>query len=186
MPVIPYVKQGAPFVDTAGASGTFNAAKANAMDAGIFEAMQQPAVRVFHNTTQSLTTATLTALAFNSERFDQAGGSASTMHDTVTNNTRLTALYAGIYQVSGTIEFAANSTGDRAIAIRVGPTGPTIIAYHQMTAAASGNSRMSISTIYNLAVNDYFELMAFQTSGAGLNVTSTANYSPEFGMVRVA
>src|SRR5689334_6638767 len=100
MPTIPYVKQGAPFADTAGAAGTVNAAKLNAIDTGIYEGMLQPAVRVTHNTTQSITNNTATVLAFNTERFDQAGGASAAMHDTVTNNSRLTALYAGIYLIN--------------------------------------------------------------------------------------
>ena len=183
MPVIPYVKQGAPFVDTAGASGTFNAAKANAMDAGIFEAMQQPAVRVTHNATQSITSGVATALAFNTERFDQAGGSASTMHDTVTNNSRLTAIYAGVYQISGTIQYAASPQITN-LSIRV--NGTTTIARHGYVAGTALDVRYQhISTLYALAVNDYVELIAAQTSGGAVNVSSVGNESPEFMMVRV-
>ena len=41
---------------------------------------------------------------------------------------------------------------------------------------------MSISTEYSLAVNDYVELVVYQSSGGALDVNAAANYSPEFGM----
>ncbi|HXI66372.1 MAG TPA: hypothetical protein VNH41_00405 [Steroidobacteraceae bacterium] len=183
MPVIPYVKQGAPFADTAGASGTVNAAKLNAIDNGIFEAMQQPAVRVTHSTTQSITSAVITALAFNTERFDQAGGSASTMHDTVTNNSRLTAVYAGVYQISGAVEFAANAVGERLIQVR--HQGATVIARQEFLNTGSAQA-LAISTLYPLAMNEYVELMVYQNSGSAVVINASGNYSPEFMMVRVA
>ena len=185
MPVIPYVKQGAPFADTTASSGTFNAAKANAMDAGIFEAMQQAAVRVFHNTTQSINSGVETAVAFNSERFDQAGGAASTQHDTSTNNSRLTALYAGIYQITGHLFWASNGTGVRYCYIRLNGTTPISIRV-EASAAVDPLGATQTSTLYSLAVNDYVELMASQNSGGALNTANNNNNSPEFMMVRVA
>src|SRR5919108_3473294 len=96
----PYVKQ--TWVD--GVS-TCSAARNTYQEEGISAAHLQPSVRVFHNATQSITTATETALAFNSERWDTAFGSASTQHDTATNNSRLTAQYAGKYLVVGHVGF---------------------------------------------------------------------------------
>src|SRR6266576_1935140 len=95
--VIPYVAQ----TWTDGVSAA-SAARLTVIEAGVHEAHFQPAVRVFHNAAQSLTTGVATALAFNSERFDQAGNVADTQHDTVTNNSRLTCRYAGVYLISGT------------------------------------------------------------------------------------
>lgn len=44
---------------------------------------------VFHSAAQSIPNNTETTAAFNSERYDKAGGAASTMHNTVTNKPRL-------------------------------------------------------------------------------------------------
>ncbi|GAI45580.1 unnamed protein product, partial [marine sediment metagenome] len=41
------------------------------------------------------------------------------------------------------------------------------------------------STIYDLSVGDYVELLAFQTSGDVLDVSYAGNYSPEFMMHRI-
>jgi len=163
------------------AGGTpIDAAHLNNNDAGVFNAFYMPAVRVTHNAAQSITNATETTLAFNTERFDQAGNAADTMHDTVTNNSRLTCRYAGVYQITAQLEWAA-APGAPYIRIRL--NGTTIIA---MTGAgATADLRyMTISTLYALAVNDYVEVRVFQNSGGAINVT-TANHTPEFMMVRV-
>ena len=176
--VIPYVKQ--TWTDGSGGGTPVSAARLGVLEEGILDVAQGPAVRVFHNASQSITNSTLTALAFNSERFDQAGGVASTMHDTVTNNSRLTAVYAGVYMIGGTIRWSASPVNVE-LHIRIG--GVTTIASHNVVA---DNRYETISTIYSMAVNDYAELMVLQISGGALNITSTANSSPEFWMVRVA
>lgn len=180
--VFPYVRN-PTWADGSGGATPISAAKLNLIDDGILNAHQQPAVRVFHNANQSISTATLTALAFNSERFDQAGGSASTMHDTATNNTRLTCRYAGVYLISGSVEWANGTTGIREISCRIG--GSTYIADATDTPASVNVYRQTITTLYSLAVNDYVELVVQQNSGAGLNVVSSSAWTPEFMMVRV-
>jgi hypothetical protein len=177
MPTIPYVR--ATHVD----GNSFSAAKANVIEAGVNDVSFAPAVRAYHNANQSLTTATATALAFNSERFDQAGGVAATHHDVTTNNSRLTCLYAGIYQISGNIEWPANATGIRILIIRL--NGTTEIARTAQIALSANALQQNLTGLYSLAVNDYLELVAYQNSGAGLNVNAQPNQSPEFMMVRV-
>lgn len=162
---------------------SWTAAKANALENAIRDAQLMYAVRVTHNTTQSITTGTETSVAFNTERFDTFAGSGSTMHDTSTNNTRLTALVAGIYMIGGGFEWAADP-GNTLISIRF--NGTTTIAKTQEAAAGSDTRALTISTLYQLATNDYVELRAFQSTGAGLNIQSSGNYTPEFWMVRVA
>jgi hypothetical protein len=179
MPTIPYVRQ----TWTDGVS-QYTAARGAVQENGIFEVSYAPAVRVYHNAAQSITSATPTALAFNSERFDQAGNAADTMHDNVTNNSRLTCRYAGVYQITGNASFAANATGYRQLEIKLNNT-TTIESSIDMTASGTVASRILCTTLYSLAVNDYVELIAYQTSGGGLNVDVIGNLSPEFMMVRV-
>jgi hypothetical protein len=181
--IIPYVKQ------THTVSGTWTAAKANVVEDGVNDAHFQPAVSVFHNTTQSLTSGTEASLAFNSERFDTAGNVASTQHDNATNNSRLTCRYAGKYQVSAHVEIAANATGIRYIAFRVNGTASQYIGQATLLGSASLAAALNLSSLIDLAVNDYVEVRAFQNSGGALNVTassSTIRYAAEFMMVRVA
>ena len=176
--VIPYVKQ--TWTDGSGGGTPISAARLAVLEEGILDVSQAPAVRVFHNTTQSITSGVATALAFNSERFDQAGGSSSTQHDTVTNNSRLTAVYAGVYAIGANVQWASSPT-TAAIQLRV--NGTTIIAQSQVQ---TDYRYMNVNTLYSFAVNDYVEVLVTQTSGGALNVSSTGNTSPEFWMVRAA
>lgn len=132
-----------------------------------------PACRVYHNATISIPNATLTALTFNSERYD-----TDTMHNTVTANSRITFNTAGLYVVSATGEYAANGTGDRRIHIRLN-TG-NYIAWQVIPAFAGLGSGFACTTVYKFAAGDYVEAFAYQTSGAALNMQQFANYSPEF------
>jgi hypothetical protein len=157
-------------------SGTPDATKYLRGD-GLWAAVS--AARAMHNTSQAITTATLTALALNSERFDN-----DAIHDTATNNSRLTCKTAGKYQISGSIEWASNATGERHCYIRL--NGATSISAIVSPAVATNVTAMSITTIYDLAVNDYVELAVYQTSGGNLNINSVGNSSPEFMMVKVA
>lgn len=176
-----------PYVKLAWVDGTPNqgsAANFNHVEEGILDVSQAPAVRVFHNAAQSITNNTVTALAFNSERFDQAGGVASTQHDTVTNNSRLTCLYAGVYQISGGIQWAAAAGGERQLIIRHS-VGPTSIRVRNDFGSASITQDQVVTALYALAVNEYVELCVFQNSGGALNVNVSGAISPEFEMVRV-
>ncbi len=184
MPVVfPYVKNPA-WADGSGGATPISAAKLNIYEDGIFNAHQQPAVRAFHSAAQSVANATIVALAFNSERFDQAGGAASTMHDLAVNNSRLTCRYAGIYEICATIEWASAIGSASGTELRFRVNGATAIA--RVLAVSSDSRVMSLATHYSLAVNDYVEAVVQQNTGAPVNVNSSANYSPEFSMVRVA
>src|SRR5215210_2153325 len=112
---MPYV----PTTHVDGVAGGFDAADANHLELGVRDAQLSPSVRVYHNATQAITTGTETALAFNTERWDQAFGSSAAHHDTATNNSRLTALYAGIYLVQAHVEWTLEATGNRAAFFRI-------------------------------------------------------------------
>lgn len=138
-----------------------------------------PAARVYHNAAQSVAHNTLVALAFNSERYD-----TDVIHDTATNNSRLVCKTAGLYSVKGCAAFAASATGIRQVNIRL--NGATYLDGLTLPAAGAADATMiTVTTDYFLAANDYVELIAYQTSGGALNVTASANQSPEFMMKRV-
>lgn len=179
MPAIPYVKNPL-WQDGAGGGTSIDAADLNKIENGIFEISYAPAVRVTHNVQQLVASATPTALAFNSERFDQAGNAADTMHDTITNNSRLTCRYAGIYMIAANAVWSGNpATGD----IRIRLNNTTDIASSGIQA---NYLHMHVSTLHSLAVNDFVQVRVTQTSGISLNIASLSNLSPEFMMVRVA
>ncbi len=135
-----------------------------------------PAARVYHSAGQSVANATYTILAFDSERFD-----TDAIHDNVTNNSRLTCKTAGKYLISGNISWDATASGDRELVIVLN-SSPNIAA---VRVNASSYCKQVVTTIYDLAVNDYVELYVMQTSGSPLLVVAAPPYSPEFMMVRV-
>src|SRR6266540_1593217 len=174
---IPYVKQ--TWTDGSGGATPVSAARLGVIEQGVYDSHRMPTARVYHNIAQTLTTAVSLNLAFNTERFD-----TDTIHDTLTNNTRLTCKTAGVYEIGGSAEFAANATGVRSLQILL--NGATAIVEQDITSTGAVVHRMSVSTVYQLAVNDYVELRATQSSGGNLNVNSTGNHSPEFWMARIS
>lgn len=144
------------------------------------ELSQVPRCRLFNSAAISIPTAVATALTFNTEVFDAAA--PNNMHDTATNTSRITVPTggAGWYNITGSLEFAANATGYREIRVRL--NGVTNIAIHNAMAVtvATITHRMSINVQYALNVGDYVELMALQTSGGALNVATNSDFSPSF------
>lgn len=135
--------------------------------------------RVFHSTTQSIADNTVVTLAFNSERWD-----TNVIHDNSTNNSRLTCKTAGVYLISVLMEFAFNATGVRQAGLIVNAT--TTIGLIMVNAVGGVvPTRLAVSTVYPMAVNDYVQATAFQTSGGALNVASGASFTPEFMMIRL-
>jgi uncharacterized protein (DUF885 family) len=180
--VVPYVRA------THSDGQSWSAAKANLLEAGVNDVSYAPCVRVYHNTTQSITSATETSVAFNSERFDQAGNAADTMHDNVTNNSRLTARYAGVYQITAHIDW--NTIPTPSTVLRIRKNGTDYLATLQFVAGTALDARQQIiTTMASLAVNDYVEVRVIQTSGGAVTIVAsdTGNNQDrcEFMMVRV-
>jgi len=130
-----------------------------------------PAFRLYQSTPQTITTATNTALLFDSEDLDTDNG-----HSTVTNTSRYTATVAGWYMVTGTLQIAHNTTGNRIVFIRKNGS-TTINQVGRQTSSATNTLGLQIGTmVYLNGTTDYLELMAFQSSGGNLD-TLTANPS---------
>src|SRR6266498_3435152 len=153
---VPYVKQ--TWTDGSGGGTPVSAARLGVIEQGIYDSHRMPCARVYHNIAQTLTNNVILALAFNSERFD-----TDTIHDTVTNNTRLTCKTAGVYEIGGSAEFAGNATGVRSLQILL--NGATALVEQDITSTGAGVHRMCVSTVYQLAVNDYVEFRPLQPPG---------------------
>lgn len=134
--------------------------------------------RAYHNTTQSIADSTFVAISLNSERWD-----TDTIHDTVTNNSRLTCKTAGLYVIHAHLGYASHATGRRYLIIRL--NGTTEICRESQTAVNGSATTLTVATEYQLAVNDYVEMVAWQNSGGALNTEQVANYSPELAMTRL-
>jgi hypothetical protein len=134
--------------------------------------------RAYNSANLSLNNNTITVLTLDSERWD-----SDTIHDTSSNTSRLTCKTAGKYIVTGNVSFASNATGERVAYINLNGATNAAISKTNAAQTASAPTVLTVTTIMDLAVNDYLELAALQNSGGSLNVLNAANYSPEFSMV---
>jgi len=134
--------------------------------------------RVYNSPAQSIPNATATVLAFNGEKYD-----TDTIHDNVTNNSRLTCKTAGKYLIFLNAAFESNNVGYRWYEARV--NGVTIIAFSIQNAVNGLGSTFPVVTTYGLSVNDYVEALVKQNSGGALDIIPVVEYSPIFGMGRI-
>lgn len=109
-----------------------------------------------------------TAITFGAHDIDEdyLGGA---MHSDSTNPSRATANFAGWYQVSGAVAFAANATGVRGAYIVV--NGTAINGSEALIASAgAANSHITVARtkMVYLNVGDYVELQCYQNSGGAL------------------
>lgn len=163
MPLVPYSDPGAVTAGNPLPAAYLNTGRAN----GAWFS-EPPQCSVYNSSAQSVPDATVTALLCASESLDNNG-----MHSTTSNTSRITAVAAGRYTMTGTASFAANSTGMRRITFRINGT----TQYDLVQVAASSvlsNVILSGSRTFTFAVNDYVELIVYQSSGGALNVTALA------------
>lgn len=137
--------------------------------------------RVFNTLPLTLNSGITAVLTFNTERYD-----TDAIHSVVANTSRLTCKTAGKYVIAGTVRITHNVAGFRALMIhwQSGATSK-IIATCRLDPVATGTWANTISTIYDLAINDYVDFWVYQDSGAGLTADAATNYSPEFMMQRI-
>jgi len=143
-----------------------------------FQSTWHVGARVYDAGNQTISNTTDTAVAFDSERWD-----TDTIHDTSTNNSKLTCNTAGKYLISGNIQWDGNSTGTRIVFIKL--NGATVIAKSSTNITDASNFQMQCTTIYDLAVTNYVELFVRQSSGDDLAIELNANFTNEFMMQRI-
>lgn len=141
----------------------------------------KPMTRCRNTTNLTIPNGSVTALTYNSERFDNAN-----LHSTSTNTSRITisTANAGKYILGAHVEWVGNPAGDyRSFFLRF--SGATVIAAHLHTPSpVFGIANQSVVTMYSLS-NDYFESCVQQDSGGNLDVAASGNYSPEFWAIWV-
>lgn len=134
--------------------------------------------RAFNSANISIPNNTNTALTFDSERFD-----TDTIHSTSSNTDRLTATTAGKYVISCTATWAANTTGQRRMYLELNNTTTIAnVADKDVVGAGATADADELTTIYDLAATDYVRCFVHQNSGGALNISTLAQYSPEFMM----
>jgi len=120
---------------------------------------------VYNTSNQSINSSTLTAITFNSESFD-----TDTFHSTSTNTSRFTipSGKGGKYLVSATLNFGSNATGVRYISLY--KNGAAVIYGNSIPGSSAGGTAPVMSYVIDLAVNDYIELYAYQSTGGAFDV----------------
>ncbi len=125
-----------------------------------------PSVRAFKAADQTgIADTTDTAVVLDSEDFD-----TDTMHDTATNNTRLTFTTAGKYMVGAAARWDGNITGGRIIGIR--DAGSTFRVRDGGVALGGDFLRQSVSQLDSYAATDYVEAVLRQNSGGTRSIVA--------------
>jgi hypothetical protein len=146
---------------------------------GSFAALPDIGARVNNSTDITLSHNSITALTFDTEDWD-----TDTMHSTTTNTSRLTATKAGKYLVVGMVWFNTNGTGIRNIYIY--KNGSVVAQTGENTCSSANSTILNIVNFVDLAVNDYIELEAYQSSGGDLAVRALSGRTPVFVAQRIA
>ena len=134
-----------------------------------------PACRVYGSIGVTVPTATDTAIAFNTERYD-----VGSIHSTVTNTSRLTAPIAGVYHVEGNIRITSAAAATVLLSIRL--NGTTVIAQTAWKTATGIDNGMIVSCDYALAASDYVEIVVRHNEGSDLSTGGNANWADEASM----
>ena len=128
-----------------------------------------PAFSAYMGTSQTITTATLTKLQFNTENFD-----TNNNYDNVTNY-RFTPTVAGYYSICGRMDFNGSTSATRAW-VSINKNGSEYKRGVDMNTNGSGVSVSNI--IYLNGSTDYVELYGWisattAVAGGGSNLTSS-------------
>lgn len=151
-----------------------SASWADAVNAGLQYLANPPACHVYNTGTPSISNTTNTVLAMNAERYD-----TDTMHDTVTNNSRITIKTAGLYVVGAAVLWPANATGGRTLAFLM--NGANLIGTSSMAPNPTGGQGTAhlAHVTWKFAVNDYIEVRVFQASGGALVLPASSSTNGE-------
>jgi hypothetical protein len=126
-----------------------------------------PACSVYHSLSVTKGTGTtLSALAANSENYDNAA-----MHSTSVSSSQILVPYDGRYQAGVVLSWDANASGNRATAFQVNGGGGSDDYLVDIRTGTSGNSTgVSGYRTLELTAGDIVEVAVWQNSGGNLDV----------------
>lgn len=143
----------------------------------------QPRCWALNSTTQSVTDSTWTALDLDSEIFDNGA-----LHSTVSNKSRVTIPtgQGGVYAITAQAGFALNATGIRELAIRYNGSSRLWSVTQAGHATGANPQTLQVHAYHEAVAGDYYEVVAYQTSGGALNVgNAAAQYAASLQVVRI-
>lgn len=126
-----------------------------------------PRCAISRSSAQSIANNTITALTFDTEQYD-----TDTMHSTVSSTSRVTATTEGLYAMTASVQFAANTTGVRTVSIVL--NNATTLVTQDAENLGVNAIKLNVATQYFLSTGDYVEVQVRQDSGGALNCESSA------------
>lgn len=126
---------------------------------------------VYKSANQSIGNATLVTLTWDSEDYD-----TDSIHDTVTNNHRLT-VPAGVtkVRVSVSLDWDPHATGYRRLDIIHSAGGRGLTSQRTLPVdGAATQSQSATSTVVSVTAADYFYVRVYQNSGGSLDINAVA------------
>jgi hypothetical protein len=134
--------------------------------------------KVYNSTAVTVVSGTALVVPYDSTRFDTNGWTGD-------GSPRLRNYHGpGYFMFFAAIRFPANATGYRQAAFRF--NGTTYFGIQTLAASpASGPTDLAITAVVYLDSANYIELILAQDSGSSLSVASGAQFSPEWGVVRL-
>lgn len=139
-----------------------------------------PSVLVTRTASVLISNNVATTVTWDSEKFDD-----DTMHDLVTNPTRLTATKAGRYLIYAQIQWASVVTGTGVRTLDFFHNGATRIGRDVRKPLDGAVSNQSLAIIYSLAATDYVTCVIQHNQGSDINLEQSSDYTPMFGMTRL-
>lgn len=137
-----------------------------------------PRGRVLGTTAQTIANNTFTALNFPEEVYKVNVG-----HDPVTNTTFWSCQVAGLYELSGGVYMATNSTGVRAVKFQKNAVDIPGSGNSAQPQTGVQTSIVARTTQVELAVSDFVTMLVFQGSGGNLDTFVGADYArPSFSI----
>lgn len=145
--------------------------------------LRLPSCRVYRASAQSIPSGSQTALSFTTVR-----------HDTMTavdpmwaaaDPTHVAVRTPGLYIATACVEFAANATGERTVAI-LDTASNQLIAVEERNAVTADSTNITCTSgpFYAPAASS-FQVLVFQNSGAALTVDAVPAYTPEFAVAMI-
>lgn len=143
-----------------------------------FDAFPREGCRAYNTANISIANNTVTALTFDTERFDPYSMFALT-------GSQIVIVRTGRYNLGGVIEFDDAAGGYRELCVRLNGTTNLVATNKLPNGAGVANDKMNVACDYEFVAGDFIELTVFQNSGGALNVIATGNSSPEFWCCRI-
>lgn len=144
---------------------------------GIYTDKDTAPCHVYRDAVQVIGDLTPTAIGFNQERFDADG-----LHDTATNNSRITVKQPGKYRAVANVRWELDPDGFCELYIRKNGSTLVAVARDIVRSGTVNNIQNIVAPEVQLAAGDYLEVIANHSAGNDLDIEVGGDYSPEFAV----